>query len=145
LILHDDASRKHINVHASLAKYIDSVMSIQYSSIRPCFQTTFQSRQQPDVQGLSGKPLHLREFGRIQRTIRVKRYQGRAFWRVRHFVRLLHQAPSRIVPQQRRGKKQRIEAVEHAAMAGKNRTGVFHPGSALDQRFHQIAKLRSNI
>ncbi len=51
----------------------------------------------------------------------------------------------RIKPQHRRGEEQRIDAVEHAAVAGKNRAGILHAGSALDQRLHQIAKLCGDV
>ena len=58
---------------------------------------------------------------------------------------LLHHAPSRIVPQHGRGKEQGINSVKHAAVAGKKRPGIFYPGAALDQRFHQIAQLGRDI
>ena len=67
------------------------------------------------------KPLHLRKFGPVQRAIQMEGYQGRMFWRVCHLVDLLHYAPSREVPQYRRGKQQGIDAVEHTAVARKNR------------------------
>ncbi|MGA9544929.1 MAG: hypothetical protein WBQ85_15240, partial [Candidatus Sulfotelmatobacter sp.] len=45
LILRHDVSTKSVNVNAPLPKNVNSMMSIQYSSIRPGFQTTLQSRQ----------------------------------------------------------------------------------------------------
>jgi hypothetical protein len=45
LILFDDLPRKTVYTHTGLAKNVDGVMPIQYSSFRPRFQTTLQSRQ----------------------------------------------------------------------------------------------------
>jgi hypothetical protein len=39
LALHNNVSRKTVDVHASLTQNVDTMMSIQYSSIRPRFQT----------------------------------------------------------------------------------------------------------
>jgi hypothetical protein len=44
LILNDDLPREMVNIHSALAKNVDAVMPIQYSSFRPCFQTTLLSR-----------------------------------------------------------------------------------------------------
>src|ERR1022692_472556 len=51
----------------------------------------------------------------------------------------------RIEPQYRSGEEQGINPVEHAAVAGKNGARVLHPGAPLDERFHQIAKLRRDV
>src|SRR5208283_6047650 len=58
---------------------------------------------------------------------------------------LLHDTPSRIVPQQGSGEEQGVDTIEHAAVAGKQGAGIFYAGSALDQRFDEIAELRGNI
>lgn len=41
LALHNDIPRKTVNIHASLTQNVDALMSIQYSSIRPGFQTVW--------------------------------------------------------------------------------------------------------
>ncbi|MGD0760129.1 MAG: hypothetical protein ABR921_14595 [Candidatus Sulfotelmatobacter sp.] len=42
MILYDDFPGKPVNIHASSAKNVNPMMSIQYSSIRPRFQGTFR-------------------------------------------------------------------------------------------------------
>jgi hypothetical protein len=44
LILYDDIPGKPVNIYAPLAKNVNPMMSIQYSSIRAGFQGTFQPR-----------------------------------------------------------------------------------------------------
>jgi hypothetical protein len=44
LLLHDDLARKEVNVYASLAKNVDSMMSIQYSSIWPALSDSLAIR-----------------------------------------------------------------------------------------------------
>ncbi|MGB0007079.1 MAG: hypothetical protein WBP97_08305, partial [Candidatus Sulfotelmatobacter sp.] len=39
LALHNDVPRETVNIHASLPQNLNSMMSIQYSSIRSRFQT----------------------------------------------------------------------------------------------------------
>jgi hypothetical protein len=48
LVLYDDVPGKPIYIHSPLAKNVNAMMSIKYSSIRPCFQTTLRSRQVRD-------------------------------------------------------------------------------------------------
>jgi hypothetical protein len=45
LIFYHYVPRETVNIYAPLAENVDAMMSIQYSSIRPCFQTTLQSRE----------------------------------------------------------------------------------------------------
>src|ERR1700693_4918357 len=51
----------------------------------------------------------------------------------------------RVQPHDGSGKQQSIDTIEHASVARKDRARVLHAGSSLDQRLHQIAKLRSNV
>jgi hypothetical protein len=44
LIVNDDIPGKPVNIHAPLAKDVNPMMCIQYSSIRAGFQGTFQPR-----------------------------------------------------------------------------------------------------
>src|SRR5882672_6654045 len=81
------------------------------------------------------------------RFIKTASYFTR-FWAAsegREAGRSLHHAPSCIVPQHWSGKEQGIDAIKHAAVARKNRTGVFHVGAALDERFDQVAELGCNV
>jgi len=55
-ILAHDLSGKTVDIHATLAKNINPVVSIQYSAIRPGFQTTRMAGKQGDQQGFAGKP-----------------------------------------------------------------------------------------
>jgi hypothetical protein len=45
LILLDKLPRKTVNIHAPLSENVDAMMSIQYSSFPPSFQTTLLPRQ----------------------------------------------------------------------------------------------------
>jgi hypothetical protein len=62
--------------------------------------------QERGAQGFGRKTLDLFKFGSVEGALGVKRKQGRGLWRVRHFFMvLLHDAPSRVEPQHRRGKE----------------------------------------
>src|ERR1700722_4251877 len=58
---------------------------------------------------------------------------------------LLHHAPSHVKPEHWSGEEQGIDSVKHASVAGENCAGILDAGAALDQRLHQIAKLRGDI
>src|SRR2546426_6952782 len=48
---------------------------------------------------------------------------------------LLHHAPTRLVPQHRRGKEQGINSVKHASVTRQKRACMFCASAALDKRF----------
>src|SRR5258708_2711102 len=81
------------------------------------------------------------------RFMRAKLYSTRfrAALQVGAGGRLLHDAPSCIVPQHGSGEEQGVDAVEHASVAGEKRSGIFDSSTALDERFDQIAELRGDI
>lgn len=57
---------------------------------------------------------------------------------------LLHRPPRGINPHHRRGEEQRVDAIQHAPVAGKNRAGIFYARAALDERLDQIASWARN-
>ena len=62
---------------------------------------------------------------------------GRAEDGDRVFTRTLQQ---RMIVEHRRGEQQRVDAIEHAAVAGNQRRAVLHAGAALQHRLEQIAR-----
>lgn len=62
ILSHDDLTWQSIYLHASCTKDADSVMPVEYSSIRSRFQTIFLAGQQRILQDLSCAVFHFREF-----------------------------------------------------------------------------------
>jgi hypothetical protein len=52
---------------------------------------------------------------------------------------LLHQPPRSVRPHYRHREEHGVDAIEHASVAGQDRTGVFDAGAALDQRLDEVA------
>jgi hypothetical protein len=94
------------------------MVPIQYSSVRPGFQTIPLAGQELIQQHVIRELLHLGKFEGIEGTVRMKSCQRRIRSRVRHvYNALLQHAPSGIVPQHWSGEEQRIDAIQHAPMA----------------------------
>src|SRR5215469_18762214 len=51
----------------------------------------------------------------------------------------------RIVPHHRNGEEQRVDAVEHAAVTGKQCAGIFDAGATLQGGFKQVSELRGDV
>jgi hypothetical protein len=68
---------------------MDSVMSVEYSAIRPRFQAVSLSRQQRLSQIICGALLHLSKLGRAERGIRMERFQWRMQTGIGHFHKLV--------------------------------------------------------
>ncbi len=73
----DDLARKCIDIHSALAKNVNSMISVDYSSVRPGFQTIPLAGCQGLHEGLGGKPIQLSKLGRDERVLRMKDFQGR--------------------------------------------------------------------
>ena len=58
---------------------------------------------------------------------------------------LLRNPPGRPHPQHRGSEEQRVNPIQHSAVAGENSARVFHPGAALDQRLDQISQLGRDV
>src|SRR5580765_2832267 len=54
-------------------------------------------------------------------------------------IALLHHPPRRVIPEHGCRKEQSVKAIQHASMTRQNRSRIFHPPPALDQRLHQIS------
>jgi len=126
-----------VNIRTTVAENINSTMSVEYSPIRPCFQAILLPGRQRMFENISAERFHLGKLGWAERDVWVKRFKRRMRVRPRH-VRLisltwlcvpscplclkplLHDAPSRIVPQHWSGKEQSIDAVQHAPVARQN-------------------------
>jgi hypothetical protein len=58
---------------------------------------------------------------------------------------LLHHPPRCVIPQHWSRKKQRINAVQHAAMPRQDCSRVFHSCPPLNEGFHQVSELRCDV
>ena len=73
-----DVPWKTIYVHATASENAYPVVSIQYSSIASSFQASFfLTRQEGGHQNFRRKAVEFQQFPCIERTIRMKRLQGR--------------------------------------------------------------------
>jgi hypothetical protein len=83
---YDDLIWQGINIHASSAKNVNSMMSVEYSAIRSRFQGVFLAWQQRILQNVSCAAFHFAQFCETERSIRMKRSQRRVRGRIRHLV-----------------------------------------------------------
>jgi hypothetical protein len=58
IFLYDDLTRKGIDINASSAKNVNSVMPIEYSSIRSSFQGVFLAWQERVLENVACATLH---------------------------------------------------------------------------------------
>ena len=49
------------------------------------------------------------------------------------------------VPQRRSGQQQRVDAVQHAAMTGQQRSGILDANRPFQRGFSQVAQLRGHV
>jgi hypothetical protein len=90
MLLHNYFAREPVNIHTPPTENVNAMMSIQYSSIRPGFQAARFSWQQRGQQRFGREPLHLGQFDRIKRGVRVKPLQRRGLRKIGHSVVLSH-------------------------------------------------------